>query len=76
MKLSKLLHVVSAIFGAIGVLMSAFAVLVWPADVVWFGMTRDSMLLCAITSLLAAIWLQAATIHHLMLERRGEIVYY
>lgn len=74
MKLSKLLHVFSVIFGVVGVLMSAFAVLVWPTDVVWFGMTRDIMLLCAITSLLAAIWIQIATIHHMMLEKKGEIV--
>ncbi|MHB1086562.1 MAG: hypothetical protein ACYCZ0_02330 [Minisyncoccota bacterium] len=74
MKLSKVLHVISVFAGIIGVLMSAFAVLVWPAGVVWFGMTRDIMLLCAITSLLAAIWLQVATIHHMMLEKSGQII--
>lgn len=74
MKLSKVLHVLSILFGWIGVFMSAFAVLAWPADVVWFGMTRDIMLLCAVTSLLAAIWLQVAVIHHMMLEKRGEII--
>jgi len=74
MKLSKALHVISVVMGLVGVFMSAFAVLVWPAGVVWFGMTREVMLLCSITSLLAAIWLQIATIHHMMLERKGEIV--
>ncbi len=74
MKLSKVLHVISIIAGIVGVAMSAFAVLVWPANVVWFGLTRDIMLLCAITSLLAAIWLQIATIHHMMLEKKGEII--
>ncbi len=74
MKLSKLLHVISVVMGLIGMAMSAFAVLLWPADVVWFGLTREIMLLCAITSLLAAIWIQIATIHHMMLEKRGEIV--
>jgi len=74
MKLSKLLHVISVIMGLIGMAMSAFAVLFWPAGVVWFRMTRDIMLLCSITSLLAAIWIQIATIHHMMLEKRGEIV--
>lgn len=69
MKLSSIFHVLSIIFGVTGVLMSAFAVLIWPADVVWFGMTREIMLLCAITSLLAAIWIQIATIHHMMLEK-------
>ena len=37
-------------------------------------MTREVMLLCSITTLLVAIWLQIATIHHMMLERKGEIV--
>jgi hypothetical protein len=30
--------------------------------------------MCAITSFLAAIWIQIATIHHIMLEKKGEIV--
>ena len=74
MKLSKLLHVISVVFGLIGMAMSAVSVLFWPAGVIWFGMTRDVMLMCAITSLLAAIWLQIATIHHIMLEKKGEII--
>lgn len=74
MKLSKLLHIISIIMGLIGVAMSALAVLFWPAGVVWFGMTREIMLLCSITSLLAAIWIQIATIHHMMLEKKGEVI--
>jgi len=74
MKPSKVLHVISIAMGLIGVGMSAVAVLFWPAGVVWFGLTREVMLLCAITSLLAAIWIQIATIHHMMLEKRGEIM--
>lgn len=74
MKLSKFLHVLSVVFGWTGVFMSAFAVLAWPSSTVWFGITREVMLLCAVTSLLAAIWLQAAVLHHMMLEKRGEIL--
>lgn len=74
MKLSKILHVISILMGLIGMAMSAFTVLFWPAGVVWFGLTREVMLLCSITSLLAAIWIQIATIHHMMLEKRGEII--
>ena len=74
MKLSKVLHVISVIGGLVGVAMSAFAVLIWPAGVVWFGLTRDIMLLCSITTLLVAIWLQLATMHHMMLEKRGETI--
>ena len=74
MKFSKVLHVISVFMGLVGLGMSAFAVLFWPAGTVWFGMTREIMLLCSITSLLAAIWLQIATIHHMMLEQKGEII--
>lgn len=74
MKLSKCFHVVSVALGITGMAMSAVSVLFWPAGVVWFGMTRDVMLMCAITSLLAAIWLQIATIHHMMLEKKDEII--
>jgi len=74
MKLSKLLHVVSVVMGLVGMTMSAVAVVFWPAGVVWWGLTREVMLLCSITSLLAAIWIQVATIHHMMLEKKGEII--
>ncbi len=74
MKLSKCFHVLSVALGIIGMGMSAVSVLFWPAGVIWFGMTRDVMLMCAITSLLAAIWLQIATIHHIILEKKGEII--
>ena len=74
MKLSKVLHVISVIAGILGVVMSAIAVFFWPADAVWLGATRQIMLLCSITTLLAAIWLQIGTIHHMMLEEKGEIV--
>ncbi len=74
MKLSQLLHVISVVMGLVGVAMSAFAVLIWPSGTVWFGMTREIMLLCAITSLLTAIWVQIATIHHMMLEKKGKLL--
>ena len=74
MKLSKLFHVISVGLGLIGLAMSAIAVLFWPGGVVWFGLTREVMLMCSITFLLAAIWIQIATIHHIMLEKKGEII--
>ena len=74
MKLSKVLHVISIVMGLIGLAMSAFVVLYWPAGEVWLGVTRDVMMFCSAMSLLAAIWVQIATIHHMMLEKRGEIV--
>jgi len=68
MKTSSELHVSSVVAGVVGAIMSAVAVLFWPAGVVWIGITRDVVLSCAITTLLAAIWRQTATIHHVLLE--------
>lgn len=74
MKLSKLLHVLSVLLGLTGVVMWTVAILAWPAGAVRFGVTRDVMLVCAILSLLTAIWLVIGAMHHIMLEKTGEIV--
>lgn len=74
MKLSKVLHVISIVLGLIGLAMSGIAVLFWPGGVVWFGLTRELMLMCSATLLLAAIWIQISTIHHIILEKKGEII--
>jgi hypothetical protein len=74
MKLSKVLHVISVVLGLSGMAMSGITVLFWPGGVVWFGLTRDVMLMCSVTTLLAAIWIQIATIHHIILEKGGEVV--
>ena len=74
MKLSKLLHVLSVLLGLTGVVMWTVAILAWPAGAVRFGVTREVMLLCAILSLLTAIWLLIGAMHHITLEKTGEIV--
>jgi hypothetical protein len=74
MKFSKLSHVLSVIFGFIGIGMWFVAILAWPADVVRFGMRREVMLGCAALSLLTAIWLVLGAMHHGMLEKTGEVV--
>ena len=74
MKSAKLFHVLSVLLGLTGVVMWFVAILAWPAGAVWFGMTREVMLLCAILSLLAAIWLVIGAMHHITLEKSGEIV--
>jgi hypothetical protein len=74
MKLSKLFHVLSVLLGLTGVVMWFVAILAWPAGVVRFGVTREIMLLCAILSLLTAIWLVISAMHHITLEKAGEIV--
>lgn len=73
MKLSKLMHVVSVIVGLIGVITFLGAVL-GGADNFVFGVTKIDALICSAILILIAMWLQIATIHHMMLEKRGEIV--
>jgi drug/metabolite transporter (DMT)-like permease len=70
MKLSKLSHVLSVLLGLTGVILWAVAILASPV----FGQTRETMLLCAISSLLTAIWLVLGAMHHVTLEKAGEIV--
>lgn len=73
MKLSKLMHVVSVIVGLVGVVTFASAVL-GGSDNLVFGITKVDTLLCSAILILIATWLQIATIHHMMLEKRGEVV--
>lgn len=74
MKPSKILHVISVLAGLFGVLMWMLIFFFWPTDAVWFGVTRDVMIACTVFSFLTAIWLQLATIHHMMLEKKGEVI--
>lgn len=74
MKLSKLFHVLSVLLGLTGIVMWTVAILAWPAGAVRFGVTREVMLMCAILSLLTAIWLVIGAMHHITLEKSGEIV--
>ncbi len=73
MKFSKLMHVTSVLVGFAGVIVFAGAIL-GGGDNVVFGITKVDALLCAGILILIAIWVQIATIHHMMLEKRGEIV--
>ncbi len=73
MKPSKLMHIVSVIVGVVGVVVFAGAIL-GGSDNLVFGITKVDALLCAGVLILIATWLQVATIHHMMLEKRGEIV--
>lgn len=73
MKLSKLLHVVSVIVGFVGVIIFAGAIL-GGSDNLVFGITKVDALLCSAILILIAIWVQIATIHHMMLEKKGEII--
>lgn len=67
------MHVISVVAGLAGVVTFASAVLGGVNDLI-FGLTKVDALLCAGILLLIAVWVQIATIHHMMLEKRGEIV--
>ncbi len=73
MKLSKIMHVASVIVGAIGVITFLGAV-IGGGDNVVFGITKIDALLCSGILFLIAIWGQLGTIHHMMLEKNGEII--
>lgn len=73
MKLSKLFHIVSIIVGFIGVI-SFLAAVIGGADDLVFGITKTDALICSGILVLIAIWVQIATIHHMVLEKRGEII--
>lgn len=70
MKLSKISHVLSVLFGFGGLLLWAMAIFASPA----FGQTRETMLLCGALAFLSAIWLLLGAMHHDKLEARGDIV--
>lgn len=73
MKLSKLLHVISVIVGLAGAATFTIAIL-GGADNIIFGITKFDALLCAGILVLIAIWAEIGTIHHMMLEKNGEII--
>jgi hypothetical protein len=73
MKLSKVMHVGSVMVGLIGVI-SFLAAVFGGADNSVLGVTKIDALLCAGILILIATWLQVATIHHMMLERKGEVI--
>ncbi len=73
MKISKVLHIVSVIVGFIGVITFLGAVL-GGGDNLVFGVTKADALFCTAILILIAIWMQVATMHHMMLEKTGELV--
>lgn len=76
--MSKILHVISVISGILGVLsflglfgggmMSGFS------GMMGYGQGSTLMPMGSIVFFLIAIWLQLATMHHMMLEKKRELV--
>ena len=73
MKFSQLLHVISVVVGLLGVL-SVIVAVTAGANALVLGLTREHILFCSIILFLMAIWIQLATIHHMMLEKKGKIL--
>jgi hypothetical protein len=73
MKMSKIFHVGSVIVGFVGVF-TFIGTLIGGGDNLVFGVTKMDGLFCAAILILIATWLQIATIHHMMLEKKGEIL--
>ena len=73
MKLSKVMHIASVIVGFVGVVMFIGTVLGGDDNLV-FGITKVDALLCVAILILIAIWGQIGAMHHMMLEKHGEIV--
>ena len=73
MKLSKVFHVLGAVVGWVGVgsLLSA-----WLAgeNGMMFGFSQVHLFMDAIVLVLVAIWMQLATMHHMKLEEKGEVI--
>ena len=67
------MHIASVIVGFVGVVTFATAI-IGGTDNLVFGVTKTDALLCTMILILIAIWVQIATIHHMMLEKRGEII--
>jgi len=73
MKISKIMHVVSVVVGFVGVYTFLGAVFGSINNMV-FGITKIDALLCSGILVLFAIWGQIGAIHHMMLEKNGEVV--
>ena len=72
MKLSKIIHILNVVVGFAGVA-TAIAGVLANNSLVW-GLTREHLLLCSGVLMLIAIWLAVNTVHHVMLEEKGEVV--
>jgi len=70
MKPSQVMHVIRVLVGVAGVITFATAIL-GGADSVVLGVTEADALLCTGILVLIAIWLQIATIPHMLIEKRG-----
>ena len=67
------MHIISVIVGFVGAV-SFLGAVFGGADNVVFGITKLDALICSAILVLFAIWGQIGAIHHMMLEKRGEVL--
>ncbi|HRI05170.1 MAG TPA: hypothetical protein PLL77_15645 [Pyrinomonadaceae bacterium] len=72
MKLSKIMHILNVLVGFAGVATAIVGVLMG-TGLLW-GVNREHFLLCSGLLMLIAIWLAVNTVHHVMLEKTGEVI--
>lgn len=73
MKISKLLHVLSVIVGCIAII-TFLGSIFGGVDGIVFGITKMDALVCTAILFLISIWALLGAMHHMMLEKQGEIV--
>ncbi|HEY4512968.1 MAG TPA: hypothetical protein VJH06_00415 [Candidatus Paceibacterota bacterium] len=73
MQLSKLFHVLGATVGWVGIAMLVSAWIAGDSGRV-FGFTQGHLFTDAAILVLIAIWMQLATMHHMKLEEKGQVI--
>jgi hypothetical protein len=66
------MHVATVIIGFAGIVTALVGVTAG-TGLVW-GLTREHILLCSGLLMLIAIWLAVSTVHHVLLENRGDVI--
>lgn len=66
------MHILNVLVGFAGIVTATVAVL--GSDGIVRGLTREHLLLCSGVLMLIAIWLAVNTVHHVMLEKTGEVI--
>ena len=73
MKISKTLHIASVVTGFAGIVSAIVGATMGEGALMW-GVTREHWLFCSGLLVLIAIWFIVSAMHHMMLEKKGEIV--
>ncbi len=72
MKVSKLLHVINVLVGFAGIVTALVGAAAGDGRII--GFTREHFLFCSGLLMLIAIWGAVSTIHHVMIEKTGQVI--